>query len=524
MPPSSHSSPLPAILQEGDTCWRKVRAERASFIIDANTYFAAAKEAILRAERCVYLIGWEFDLDIRLRPDQQDPEVPDQLRPFLNHAVKTRPDLEIFILQWDGALLFNIARQLGSYLLLKAQAKPQIHFRLDGEHPIGACHHQKIVVIDDALAFCGGIDMTSGRWDTPRHQPRDKRREEDGEDPVPWHDMTLAVEGEVAKVLGELARWRWKNATGRDLPVPHRRESIWPEDLAPDCRDVTIGIARTHPAYDAETEVREIERLWIKAIGSARERIYIENQFLSSDSIADALKAKLQEEDGPEIVILLPFLAESWLESQAMDTQRSLIITELRQADRNGRLGVYYPVNADGDHIYVHAKLLLVDDRFVRIGSSNMSSRSMSFDTECDLAMEAADQPSLTQTIVKLRNRLLAEHLGTSVQTIEAETECCGGSVLAMIEHLRHQPGTTLQVLEPRELNESEIALARSRLMDPEDPLKPSIRIADFARRFIRRNRVPMAAAATALAAGLLFGRYRGRSRKAPAALGHQKP
>ncbi|OBX20804.1 hypothetical protein A9995_03750 [Erythrobacter sp. QSSC1-22B] len=511
MPESLPRSDVQPVLVEGDTCWRKVRASRATFIVDAADYFAAAKEAILRAERCVYLIGWEFDLATKLTRGSGQDGTPDQLRQFLNHAVKSRPDLEIFILQWDGAMLFNIARQLGSYLLLKMQAKPQIHFRLDSKHPAGACHHQKIVVIDDVLAFCGGIDMTSGRWDTSHHLSGDERRERDGETPVPWHDMTLAVEGEAAKALGELARWRWKNATGHDLPVPDRQGTIWPTGLSADCEDVTLGIARTWQPIEGDGEIREIERLWKKAIRSARHSIYIENQFLSSGRIADALRQKLEEEDGPDIVIVLPYSAESWLEAEAMDSARALIVSDLRSADRHGRLGIYHPVNAMGDHIYVHAKLLIVDDRFIRVGSSNMSSRSMTFDSECDIAMETEGQPAVQSVIASLRKRLLGEHLGKSIEEIEAELDRCSGSMVQMIERVRGKQGTTLQTLQPGELNPSEMALAKSRLMDPEEPVKPSKRLFGFAQRAAKRSRVPLAAGATVAALATVWASQRAK-------------
>ncbi|WP_338243761.1 phospholipase D-like domain-containing protein [Aurantiacibacter hainanensis] len=472
------------ILEEGNTCWRKVRADKVSFIVDAADYFAAAKEAILQARHSVYLIGWEFDLEIRLRPDVDDPEVPDQLRQFLQFVVENRPELEIFVLQWRGAMLFNIARQLGSYLLLKARAKPQIHFRLDSEHPAGACHHQKIVVIDDAIAFCGGIDMTSGRWDTRSHLSADHR------DGLPWHDMTWALDGEVARSLGELARWRWKNATGDELPIPPRCHAIWPEQLAPDLYDAVVGIARTSPGYGDNPRIEEIEKLWCAAIRSAERTIYIENQFLSSGKISHAIKSKLEEEGGPEIVIILPFSAESWLESEAMDSRRSFILDDLRKSDREDRLGVYHPVNANGEPIYVHAKLLLVDDSFVRVGSSNMASRSLAADSECDLAMEAVDQPELKDILVNFRTRLLAEHLGVPVETIEAELESTEGSVRKVIERLRKTNGRSLRVLEASELNESEKALAESRLMDPEEPINAWRRVAGFAKREVRRKRV----------------------------------
>ncbi|NTZ42672.1 phospholipase [Altererythrobacter sp. SALINAS58] len=499
MSESVQQSSAEPILVEGETCWRKVRADRAAFIVDAADYFAAAKEAILGAQKSVYLIGWEFDLEIELTRGSRHARAPDQLRKFINHVVTLRPDLEIYILQWDGAMLFNIARQFGSWLLLKMQAKPNIHFRLDSQHPAGACHHQKIVVIDDVVAFCGGIDMTSGRWDTSDHLSGNEKRKEDGKAPMPWHDMTLAVEGEAAKALGELARWRWKNATGEELPVPNRTSTIWPSQLTADCFNVTLGIARTRPSYGDLEEIREIEQLWKQAIGSARHSIYIENQFLSSGRIADALKEKLEESDGPEIVIVLPSSAESWLESEAMDSARALIISDLREADRYNRLGIYHPVNASGDHIYVHAKLLIVDDRFIRIGSSNMSGRSMTLDTECDLAMETEGQPFVQETIAALRKKLLAEHLGKSVQIIEAELERCSGSMLQVIERVRCESGPTLQELHPQELNIMEAALARSRLMDPEEPIKPSKRLFGSARRAAKQNRILLAAGVTAL-------------------------
>lgn len=492
----AHGSTL---LREGETCWRIVETNRLSFIVDAADYFAAAKAAILRAERCVYLIGWEFDLDVRLRPGDADTEVPDKLRRFLAYVTKQRPDLEVFILQWDGAMLLDIARQLGPFLILKAQTKPQIHFRLDSKHLAGACHHQKIVVIDDTLAFCGGIDMTAGRWDTPKHAPRDERRSTDGSLPVAWHDMTTAVDGEAAKALGELARWRWQRATGKELPVPDGRNDIWPDELPVHCRGVKIGIARTIPKFGEDTEASEIERLWISAIASARRTIYIENQFLSSDVVADALKRRLQEVGGPEIVLVLPFSAESWLESEVMDSARSLLISDLQAADDDGRFAVYHPVNSAGENIYVHAKVLIVDDAFVRVGSSNMSNRSMCFDTECDLALEAEDQATRT-AIAGLRDRLVAEHLGTSVERFTETLEKADGSLLRAIEELQSNSGPTLCPLHPRPLNDTEIALARSRLADPEAQQRPSRRIAGFLSRAAKRHKFSLAGGGTLLA------------------------
>ena len=100
--------------------------------------------------------------------------------------------------------------------------------KLDGAHPPGASHHQKIVVIDDSLAFCGGIDMTGDRWDTREHRDDEPRRITPGGAPyAPWHDATTAIEGPAAAALGELARDRWRRAGGAALaPVTGRHRLL----------------------------------------------------------------------------------------------------------------------------------------------------------------------------------------------------------------------------------------------------------------------------------------------------------
>lgn len=496
----------PEILRPGDTCWKLVHVDRIAFIIDAADYFAAAKQAIAKARKAVYLIGWDFDLGIHLEPGRQS-DAPDQLRRFLAWVAGERPELQIFILQWDGAMIFNIARQIGPFLKLKTQRKPQIHFRLDSEHPAGACHHQKIVVIDDSLAFCGGIDMTDCRWDTCEHLPNDERRRSPhGELYGPWHDMTVAVDGEAARALGELARSRWQRATGKGLSEPGAVHDIWPEDLPVSCRDVDVAIARTMPAHGDGDGCNEVEHLWIEAIGAARRHIYIENQFLASGRAADALEARLREPDGPEIVVLLPELAETWLESEIMDSARARILMRLHGADVHGRFAAYRPVNAAGEPIYVHAKLLIVDDRLARVGSSNLSNRSMQLDSECDIAIEAGDGQDVADAIAGLRDRLIAEHLGLTQVAFARLIATAGGSLLKAIEAARGGRGPTLKPIEIDELNEAEAALVDSQIFNPERIRPASHQFARFAERIGRSRAGKVGLAFAALtAAGLAY-------------------
>lgn len=460
------------ILRPGDTCWRTADASRVSLIIDAHDYFRAARDAILRAEHSVYLIGWDFDLRIELDPSDEDDE-PRTLKDLLVEATRGKPNLHIFLLKWDGAMVDVLVRQVVPVLALQWLRSDQIHFTLDSEHPPGATHHQKIAVIDDTVAFCGGIDMTHERWDSRGHEPHDRRRRTpSGSYYGPWHDVTAALEGDAAKALGDLARMRWHHATGHWLAKPDPNPDVWPPRLRAALEDVEVGIARTVPEQQDEDAVHEIEKLYVAAIRSAKRTIYLESQYFVSDAICGAIMERLREPGGPEVVVINPRTAETKLEAEVMDSARSLMLEDVLEADREGRFGIYYPVNDVGEGVYVHAKVLIVDDRFLRIGSSNVNNRSMGFDTECDVAIEARgenDRDAVRETVTGFRDDLLSEHLDVSCERLRDEIEAQDGSLLAAVEALRRDDGRTVHRIEPEELNQFERAIAESQALDPDE-------------------------------------------------------
>ena len=133
----------------------------------------------------------------------------------------------------------------------------------------------------------------------------------------------------------------------------------------------------------------EVESLLLACIREARETIYCESQYFASRTVAEAIAARLRDRDGPEIVIVNPISADGFLEAATMDSARARLLKLVHDADQHDRFRIYTPVTAKGEDIYVHAKILIVDDRLLRIGSSNLNNRSMGFDTECDVAVEA---------------------------------------------------------------------------------------------------------------------------------------
>ena len=462
------------LLQPSLTCWRIERTARFAPIIDAAAYFAHLRSALLGARHAILFIGWEFDTRIKLDPDHPLPGLPEELGPFLAELGRRRPELSIRVLQWNLGLLGTLARGTTPLYLLNWMRARGFQFRLDSAHPPGASHHQKIVVIDDALAFCGGIDMTDDRWDTRAHDDHDGRRvRPSGRPYAPFHDATVAVDGAAAAALGTLARERWRHATGERIAPPGPPvQDPWPDGLTPLLRDVAVGIARTAPAYHSRPGVHEIEQLYLAAITAARHTIYIESQYFAARCVAEAVAARLQEPDGAEIVVINPARAVGWLEEKTMGRGRSRVLAHIRSADRYGRFRIYRPVTANGQPIYVHAKVMIVDDRVLKIGSSNLNNRSMGLDTECDLAVEAASDQGTDRAVAAgirgLRNALLGEHLGVPPDEV-ARSHSRTGSLITTIEALRREAGRTLVPLDASAV-EVVKPLSDGELLDPERP------------------------------------------------------
>lgn len=452
----------------GDACWRVERAKRMAVIVDAADYFRVARAAMLGAKRRILLIGWDFDARIVL--DHDDHHKPRAVGAFIHSLVKRNPELEVFLLRWDLGALRTLVHGSTFLTVLKWMSHPRIHTKLDGHHPTGASHHQKIVIIDDGLAFCGGIDMTGDRWDTRAHLDDDprRRRPTSRRRYKPWHDAISAVQGPAAHALGVLFRERWRAAGGEPALLPEGApgQASWPDGLPVDFTDVQVGIARTLPVMPDQAAVHEVEALFLRQIAEVRRHLYIESQYFASRRIAEAIVRRLDEADGPEIVIINPVEAQGWLEPVAMDSARARLMAALRRRDRHGRLRMYHPFTAGGTPIYVHAKILIADDRVLRLGSSNMNNRSMRLDSECDLAVVARTEAE-RGCVRTIRDGLVAEHLGVEREVATAAIAEHG--LIGAIEGLRGE-GKTLRPFETPDLSAVETWLADNEVLDPEGP------------------------------------------------------
>ena len=278
------------------------------------------------------------------------------------------------------------------------------------------------------------------------------------------------VSGDAALRLAMLARKRWARATGARVPAASVQNDPWPETIAPDLRDVDVAIARTEPAFEDHPAVHEVETLYLDSIAAARRWIYVENQYFTSGRIADALAARLDEPDGPEIVMVVPRICSGWLEERTMGAVRGRLLHQLRAADRHGRFRVYHPrLPGEGCDLNVHAKVMVVDDALARIGSSNLSNRSMGLDTECDLAIESRGDLRVARAVAGLRNRLLGEHLDTPPQQVATAIQQAG-SLIGAVERLAGRP-RTLIVLSDEDASPHGVVLTDIAPVDLECPV-----------------------------------------------------
>ena len=455
------------LFDPGRNCWRVERADKAAVIVDACDYYRVIRQAMLEARKRILIIGWDFDPRIAL-DRTEDANQDETLGGFLLDLAKAKPHVAIRILKWDFGALKTLFRGSAILWIARLARTKSIQFKLDGAHPKGCSHHQKIVVIDDCFAVCGGIDMTGDRWDRPAHQDGDPNRVRPNGKPYgPWHDATMAVTGKIAAALGDLARDRWKRATGEELEPITGAEAIWPRGLEANFTDVDLAVARTRADYRGCGEIKENEALFLDLIAGAKRFIYAESQYFASPLIAAAIRKRTMEPDPPEFVLVNPIRADGWLEQVAMDATRIRLAQLIGRSDKKNRFWIFTPKTRKGDDIYVHAKVMIVDDQILRVGSANMNNRSLGLDSECDLAFQAKSDDERAH-IAALRTRLMAEHLGVDEQQV-AERFAATGSLLETIDALSSE-GRTLELLPIEEPNGANKFIADTELLDPASP------------------------------------------------------
>jgi phospholipase D1/2 len=455
-------------------------SECSRLLVDARDYYRAFYAEATRAERSILLAGWQFDSQVELLrgEDAVGAERPVRFLPFLEALSKERPDLQIYILAWDYSAVFAMEREWLQRALFAWTTPANVHFRFDDRHPPGASHHQKFAVIDGDLAFVGGIDVASARWDDREHRLHNPLRFEHDEAQKPYHDVMAFVSGQAAEELEALFAERWQAATGESLelrPFTNRaRQPAFVEGLPIDAAEVRISRTECGTGEPAAVGA-EVLALYESAISRAERLIYIETQYFTAGAIHDALTARMRERDrGPlQVVVVMPNGADSEKERLALGAAQDRLLASLKAtaSETGSQMRIYstWALAEDGAKVatFIHSKVLIVDDRLLCVGSANLTNRSLLLDTElCASWEDPSGEGPTARSIARVRAELLGEHAG-----IPADLE------FSRIDGLVDRLDALLQGGDSR-LFERELTLADSaptlhleRVFDPDKPL-----------------------------------------------------
>jgi phosphatidylserine/phosphatidylglycerophosphate/cardiolipin synthase-like enzyme len=418
------------------TTWRIHEPIESALFIDGRDYYRAFYAAASQAKKSILLLGWQFDSDVQLLRGE---DLPTGLSPrdvellaLLDRLCRERSALQIRVLAWDHSVFFALERELLQKVYFDAITCDRFDFKWDNTVPLGGSHHQKVAIIDGQVAFFGSQDLCQSRWDDSSHRLNNVERTSRGIVHQPYHEVQVAVTGEAARSLLDLFVWRWRGATGEKLDPAALGA---PADNVFDIRSLPatlrmpptrIGLARTIPEVIGRTRVAEVSDLFVRAVERAERLIYIESQYLTSCALRDALVARMQDRGRPhlDVVVVLPHKPEKFKEEMTIGVPQALLLQTLDAIAReNGHcLGIYNVVagaRRDGQplFVYIHSKLMIVDDRILVVGSANLTNRSMVIDSEIVGVYEARPgEHALRNAIRRARIRLMLEHVGESAR------------------------------------------------------------------------------------------------------------
>ena len=367
-------------------------------LIDGAQALPAIAEALRSTKSHVHLTGWHFSPDFALEREGE----PLVLRNLLGELAER---VDVRVLVWAGAPLplFRPSRKDVRTMRDRLVGETKIQCALDSKERPMHCHHEKTIVVDDRVAFVGGIDLTSesgDRFDWSNHPPRAA---------VGWHDACARIEGPAVADVGEHFRMRWNEVTGETL------DAVRPST---DAGDVTLQIVRTIPEriYDAEPKGDfGILESYLRAFKAAQRFIYLENQFLWSPEVEAVLLDKIENPPHPDfrLVLVLPAKPNS-----GSDDTRGMLACLIEADDDAGRVlacTLYARSEHHADPVYIHAKIAIVDDEWLTLGSANLNEHSLFNDTEMNVV---AHDPELAHDT---RLRLWSEHLELPVDEIPEE-------------------------------------------------------------------------------------------------------
>lgn len=417
--------------------WCIDKINHLGFLLDADKYYSAFFEAAPQARNHIFITAWEMESKLNL--GKISSRFPSDLRRYFSFLVEQNKDLKIKILCWKPGLYLKFSRERLTEWKWRQLGHPRVNFRNDRSPYAFGSFHEKLVLIDNACGFLGGMDISVNRWDTPDHLIESELRKKENAPYLPIHDAQFIFKGPLLEKMRIMMQARLNPDY---VPIEHFPDhKINIKTPYPYIDNTTGSLSRTDPALGAF----EIENLYIDAILAAKDYIYIENQYFTCTTIAEALAHQLEKEDGPEVVIVLPLNYRGSFERAVYTHRRNQVKAMLEKANKYNRLGFYYPSIPDDNEehfLKVHSKIMIIDGKFITLGSANLNFRSMRVDREMNMNIEAMDHQD-QEFIESIFKSLLCEHLGIVLEQFDPNQ-----SVIANINRFQQVYPRTLKNLE----------------------------------------------------------------------------
>jgi len=366
--------------------------------IDGADGLAEMEEAIRGARHSVHIAGWHATPDFRLTRGPAATPLRDLL-------AETAERVPVRLLLWAGPPLpaFQPTRRAVRRAQQEFLRDSRLRCALDQRERTLHCHHEKIVIVDNDVAFVGGVDMTAlqgDRYDDPAHGLRAG---------LGWHDAAVRLRGPAVADVARHFSQRWREVTAESLSEP--------TEPAP-TGELRVQVLRTVPERTYRFAPRgdfTILDAYLEALTVAERYIYLENQFLWSPEVVDALIDKVQHPPCDDFRVLLLLPAKP---SNGADTTRGQLGRLLNADAGAGRVLATTLVAYEGEKstpVYVHAKVGIIDDRWLTIGSANLNEHSLFNDTEMNV--------STTDTALArdTRLRLWAEHTERAIEDLDED-------------------------------------------------------------------------------------------------------
>ncbi len=366
-------------------------------LIDGSRALPRIAAAILGARSHVHIAGWHITPGFGLTRDAHAAALRDLLGELAER-------IEVRVLLWAGAPVpvFTPTRHAVRAVREELLRGTRVLCALDSHERPMHCHHEKLVIVDGEVAFVGGIDLTSlggDRFDSAEHPMRGR---------LGWHDASTCLRGPAVGDVAAHFASRWAEVDGEALPASSPRPA----------GERTVQVVRTVPekVYDflPRGDFRILEA-YERALRSARELVYLESQFLWSTDLVEILAAKLRDppSDSFRVVVLLPAKPNNGADTTvgqlgvlaSADGGAGRFLAATISA-RNGRLT---------GPLYVHAKVGIVDDLWLTVGSANLNEHSFFNDSEMNVVCR---DPGLAR---ETRLALWAEHLERSVEEVSGD-------------------------------------------------------------------------------------------------------